>query len=71
MPVIKLLALTGPLLLFLLLALNAYMEPEKPIRSPGAIIVDNAYKDHTAAAGPLLEGEDAEYERLSRLPLLR
>jgi hypothetical protein len=67
MPILAYFAVTGPLLLAALLALSAYLEPDKA-PTPGELLgIQRAHASHSSAAIPA--DKPSDFERLRARPL--
>ena len=71
MPIFTYFAITGPASLALLLALSAYVEPEKA-PSPTELLAIGAANAHSDSPEQVVAAEEeSDFLRLSRFPLTR
>jgi hypothetical protein len=71
MPILRYFATTGPVLLALLLAHSAYLEPEKA-PSPTDLLAIGAANAHSGSPEQVVAEEaESDFLRLSRFPLTR
>jgi hypothetical protein len=71
MPIFTYFAITGPVLLALVLALSAYLEPEKA-PTPTELLAIGAANAHSGSPEQMAAAEEeSDFSRLNRFPLTR